>query len=67
MLVLIPGTGGGAGSVAPTARDLAKRVDGLQVWGFDRREQALEDTSGFTSGDADCGRAPTTSASSTTG
>ena len=53
VLVLIPGTGGGAGSVAPTAGDLAKRVDGLQVWGFDRREQAFEDTSGFTSGDAD--------------
>jgi pimeloyl-ACP methyl ester carboxylesterase len=53
VLVLIPGTGGGAGSVSPIARDLSRRVDGLQVWGFDRREQALEDTSGFESGDAD--------------
>jgi pimeloyl-ACP methyl ester carboxylesterase len=51
VLVLIPGTGGGTGSVAPVARDLAKRVDGLQVWGFERREQAFEDTSGFQSGD----------------
>ena len=51
VLVLIPGTGGGAGSVAPVARDLAKGVDGLQVWGFERREQAFEDTSGFASGD----------------
>ncbi len=51
VLVLIPGTGGGTGSVAPVARDLAKGVDGLQVWGFERREQAFEDTSGFASGD----------------
>jgi pimeloyl-ACP methyl ester carboxylesterase len=53
VLVLIPGTGGGAGSVAPIARDLSRRVDGLQVWAFDRREQAFEDTSGFETGDAD--------------
>jgi pimeloyl-ACP methyl ester carboxylesterase len=53
VLVVIPGTGGGAGSVSPIARTLSKRVDGLQVWSFDRREQALEDTSGFESGDAD--------------
>lgn len=51
VLVLIPGTGGGAGSVAPIARDLSKGVDGLQVWSFDRRGNALEDTSGFESGD----------------
>lgn len=51
VLVLIPGTGGGSGSVAPVAEDLAKGVDGLQVWGFERRQQALEDTSGFASGD----------------
>lgn len=47
VLVLVPGTGGGAGSVARTAKDLAKRVDGLQVWGFERRSQVFEDTSGF--------------------
>ncbi len=51
VFVVIPGAGGGAGSVAPIARDLPKRVDGLQVWSFDRREQAFEDTSGFDSGD----------------
>lgn len=53
VLVLIPGTSGGAGSVAPVAGDLARRVKGLQVWGFDRREQAFEDTSGFKGGDPD--------------
>jgi hypothetical protein len=51
VLVLIPGTGGGSGSVAPIARDLSKGVKSLQVWGFDRREQAFEDTSGFDAGD----------------
>ncbi len=51
VLVLIPGTGGGSGSVAPIARDLSRGVKGLQVWGFDRREQAFEDTSGFDAGD----------------
>lgn len=50
VLVLIPGTGGGTGSVAPVADELAKSVKGLQVWGFERREQAFEDTSGFDSG-----------------
>ena len=51
VLVLIPGTGGGAGSVAPIARDLSREVDDLQVWGFDRRSQNFEDRSGFASGD----------------
>jgi len=51
VLVLIPGTGGGAGSVAPVARDLARQVRGLQVWGFDRRSQAFEDRSGFQGAD----------------
>lgn len=53
VLVLIPGTGGGAGSVAQTSEDLTRRVSNLQVWGFDRREQAFEDTSGFDRGDPD--------------
>ena len=52
VLVLIPGTGGGVGSVAPIARDLSRRVEGLQVWSFDRREQVFEDTSAFEQGDA---------------
>jgi hypothetical protein len=51
VLVLIPGTGGGAGNFAAVAGDLAKRVKGLQVWSFDRREQAFEDTSGFAGDD----------------
>lgn len=51
VLVLIPGTGGGAGSVAPIARDLSREVDDLQVWGFDRRSQNFEDRSGFAAGD----------------
>lgn len=50
VLVLVPGTGGGAGSLAAVAGALADRVDGLQVWNFDRREQAFEDTSGFKDG-----------------
>ncbi len=57
VLVLIPGTGGGAGSVSPIARDLSKRIKGMQVWGFDRRSQAFEDTSGFETGDADAAAA----------
>lgn len=51
VLVLVPGTGGGAGSVAPIARDLSRQVPKLQVWAVDRRSQQLEDTSGFEPGD----------------
>jgi pimeloyl-ACP methyl ester carboxylesterase len=51
VLVLIPGTGGGTGSVDPVADELVKSVKGLQVWGFERREQAFEDTSGFDADD----------------
>lgn len=57
VLVLIPGTGGGAGNFAAVAADLAGRVDGLQVWAFDRREQAFEDTSVFRGGDLEKARA----------
>ncbi len=45
VLVLIPGTNGGAGNFTLVARELVKKVPGLQVWSLDRREQALEDTS----------------------
>lgn len=45
VLVLVPGTNGGAGNFAQVAGDLVARVPGLQVWALDRREQALEDTS----------------------
>ena len=47
VLVLAPGTNGGAGSITPVARDIAKRVPHVQVWIVDRREQAFEDTSVF--------------------
>ena len=50
VLVIVPGTSGGAGSVAPVAKDLAARVSGLQVWALDRREEAFEDQSRFRSG-----------------
>ena len=45
VLVLIPGTNGGAGNFSLIGPELARRVPGLQVWAMDRREQALEDTS----------------------
>ena len=45
VLVLIPGTNGGAGNFSLIGPELAKRVPDLQVWAMDRREQALEDTS----------------------
>jgi hypothetical protein len=51
VLVLVPGTNGGAGSMVPVAHDIVRQVDGTQVWIVDRREQALEDTSVFRSGD----------------
>jgi hypothetical protein len=51
VLVLVPGTSGGVGSVAPLAESLVRRVRGLQVWALDRRGNAFEDTSGFRGGD----------------
>ncbi len=47
VLVLMPGTQGGAGDFTLDARYLVKHVPGLQVWAIDRRTQALEDTSTF--------------------
>ena len=47
VLVLVPGTNGGAGGITPVARDIVKRVPGMQVWIVDRRQQAFEDTSVF--------------------
>jgi pimeloyl-ACP methyl ester carboxylesterase len=47
VLVLMPGTQGGAGDFTLAARNLVKRVPGLQVWAIDRRTQALEDTATF--------------------
>jgi hypothetical protein len=53
VLVLVPGKTSGAGVFAFMARDLARRVRGLQVWAVDRREQAFEDTSVIAAGDPD--------------
>jgi hypothetical protein len=53
VLVLVPGTVGGAGSITPVARDIVRRVPGMQVWIVDRREQAFEDTSVFERRDPD--------------
>ena len=53
VLVLVPGTQGGAGGVTPVARDIVRRVPRTQVWIVDRREQAFEDTSVFERSDPD--------------
>jgi pimeloyl-ACP methyl ester carboxylesterase len=45
VLVLIPGTSGGAGNFRVMARALLQRIDGWQVWSIDRRENLLEDHS----------------------
>ena len=47
VLVLMPGTAGGAGDFTLVARELVDRVPGLAVWSIDRRSQVLEDTSLF--------------------
>lgn len=54
VLVLMPGYYGGAGDFTLDARELVKRVPGVQAWAVDRRSEALEDTSRF--GDALAGR-----------
>jgi hypothetical protein len=51
VLVLVPGTNGGAGGIKPVARDIVRRVPRTQVWIFDRREQAFEDTAVFATRD----------------
>jgi hypothetical protein len=53
VVVLMPGTNGGAGSISPVARDIARRVPRTQVWVVDRRQQAFEDTSVFERRDPD--------------
>jgi pimeloyl-ACP methyl ester carboxylesterase len=52
VLVLMPGTAGGAGDFALLARAIVNRVPDLQVWSLDRRSQGLEDTSVFARLDA---------------
>jgi hypothetical protein len=53
VLVLVPGTQGGAGGITPVARDIVRRVPRTQVWIADRREQAFEDVSVFRHSDPD--------------
>jgi len=53
VLVLVPGTQGGAGGITPVARDIVRRLPSTQVWIEDRREQAFEDTSVFERRDPD--------------
>jgi hypothetical protein len=45
ILVLVPGTSGGAAYFHPIARDIVKRLHGWRVWSVDRRENLLEDHS----------------------
>jgi len=47
VLVLMPGTQGGAGDFTLLARELARSQKGLAVWSLERRSQVLEDTSMF--------------------
>jgi pimeloyl-ACP methyl ester carboxylesterase len=60
VLVLMPGTQGGAGDFTLDARYLVKHVRGIQVWAIDRRTQALEDTATFAA--AENGQIPPQSA-----
>lgn len=57
VLILVPGFLGGAGDFRLIARDIVRRVPGLQVWAYDRREQALEDSSVFRRNDPDASKA----------
>jgi pimeloyl-ACP methyl ester carboxylesterase len=52
VLVLMPGTQGGAGDFTLDARYLVKHMPGLQVWAIDRRTQALEDRATFAAAEA---------------
>jgi pimeloyl-ACP methyl ester carboxylesterase len=52
VLVLVPGTGGAAGSLTFAGRDIQAALGAdWQIWIEDRREVAFQDTSGFRSGD----------------
>ena len=45
VLVLVPGTSGGAAYFRPVARAIVGRLPGWKVWSVDRRENRLEDHS----------------------
>ena len=53
VLILVPGTQGGAGDFSLVGPEIVRRVKGLQVWAYERRTQALEDHTGFATGDPD--------------
>ena len=53
VLILVPGYVSGAGDFAAIGPDIVKRVPNLQVWAWDRRSNAFEDTSVFAKGDPD--------------
>jgi hypothetical protein len=53
VLILVPGTQGGAGDFSLVGPEIVRRVKGLQVWAYDRRSQAFEDHAGFASGNPD--------------
>jgi hypothetical protein len=53
VLILVPGTQGGAGDFSLVGPEIARRVKGMQVWAYDRRSQAFEDHRGFAGGDPD--------------
>jgi pimeloyl-ACP methyl ester carboxylesterase len=53
VLILVPGTQGGAGDFSLVGPEIVKGVKGLQVWAYDRRSQAFEDHQGFASGNPD--------------
>jgi hypothetical protein len=53
VLVLVPGTLGGAGDFSLVGPEIVRRVKGLQVWAYERRSQAFEDHKGFASGNPD--------------
>jgi hypothetical protein len=53
VLILVPGTQGGAGDFSLVGPEIVRRVPGLQVWAYDRRSQAFEDHTGLATGDPD--------------
>jgi len=53
VLILVPGTQGGAGDFSLVGPEIVRRVKGLQVWAYERRSQAFEDHTGFATGDPD--------------
>jgi pimeloyl-ACP methyl ester carboxylesterase len=53
VLILVPGYIGGAGDFSAIGPDIVKRVPNLQVWAWDRRSNAFEDTSVFATGEPD--------------